>query len=113
MGLIPTASAISLIVICIDFNNVPKILELALSNGVDPLSGRAVALQTGDASLFKAFEDLYAAFVQQLNYVVDLKIRINNYIEQMFATYAPAPFLSVVIADCITRKRLQQRWTAL
>jgi pyruvate formate-lyase/glycerol dehydratase family glycyl radical enzyme len=83
--------------------NVPKILELALNNGIDPLSGRAVALQTGDASLFKDFEDLYAAFAQQLNYVVDLKIRINNYIEQMFATYAPAPFLSVVIADCIAK----------
>jgi pyruvate formate-lyase/glycerol dehydratase family glycyl radical enzyme len=83
--------------------NVPKILELALNNGIDPLSGRAVALQTGDASLFKDFEDLYAAFAQQLNYVIDLKIRINNYIEQMFATYAPAPFLSVVIADCIAK----------
>ena len=81
--------------------NVPKILELALNNGVDPLSGQAVGLQTGDAADFKNFEDLYAAFVKQLNFVVDVKISANNIIEHMYATDAPAPFLSVVIADCI------------
>ena len=83
--------------------NVPKILELTLNNGMDPLTGQAAGLQTGDAAAFRDFDDLYAAFVKQLNYVVDLKIRVNNYLEQMYATYAPAPFLSVVIADCIAK----------
>ena len=46
---------------------------------------------------------LYEAFVRQLNYIVDLNIKVNNYIERMYAKYAPAPFLSVVIADCITK----------
>jgi formate C-acetyltransferase len=41
--------------------------------------------------------------VRQLNYIVDLKIKVNNYIERMYAQYAPAPFLSVVIADCIAK----------
>jgi formate C-acetyltransferase len=82
--------------------NLPKILELALNNGNDPLSGEAVGLETGDSSAFEDFDMLYEAFVRQLNYIVDLKIRVNNYIERMYAKYAPAPFLSVVIADCIT-----------
>jgi formate C-acetyltransferase len=43
-----------------------------------------------------------AAFSAQLEYVVDLKVRVNNLIERMYASYAPAPFLSVVISDCIT-----------
>jgi formate C-acetyltransferase len=81
--------------------NVPKILELALNNGVDPLNGNQVGIQTGDPRAFKHFDELYEAFQRQLQYVVDLKIRVNNYIERMFATYAPAPFLSVVINDCI------------
>ena len=83
--------------------NLPKILELTLNNGLDPLSGEAVGLQTGDPAEFTDFEMLYAAFVRQLNYIVDLKIKVNNYIERMYARYAPAPFLSVVIADCIAR----------
>ena len=58
--------------------NVPKILELTLNNGMDPLTGQAVGLQTGDAAAFKDFDDLYAGFVKQLNYVVDLKIKANN-----------------------------------
>lgn len=85
--------------------NVPKILELALNNGVDPLTGNRIGPQTGDPAGFKDFEALYEAFERQLHYIVDLKIKVNNYIERMYATYAPAPFLSVVIRDCIAKGR--------
>jgi formate C-acetyltransferase len=81
--------------------NVPKVLELALNNGTDPLSGNKVGPATGDPRLFQNFDEFYAAFTAQLEYVVDLKIRVNNLIERMYASYAPAPFLSVVISDCI------------
>jgi formate C-acetyltransferase len=85
--------------------NVPKVLELALNNGVDPLTGKQVGSQTGDAAAFTAFEQVYAAFEKQLDRVVDLKVRVNNHIERMFAAHSPAPFLSVVISDCIAKGR--------
>ena len=85
--------------------NVPKILEITLNNGVDPLTGTKVGIETGDACTFTSFDDLYEAFGKQLAYVVDLKIRVNNYIERMYAKYSPAPFLSVVIHDCIKKGR--------
>ncbi len=81
--------------------NVPKILELTLNNGRDPLTGRKVGLDSGDPMTFQNFDALYNAFVKQLRYIVDLKIGANNIIERLYAAYAPAPFLSVVIADCI------------
>ncbi|MGD8520129.1 MAG: glycyl radical protein [Desulfobacterales bacterium] len=81
--------------------NVPKILELVLNDGVDPITGRRVGLNTGDPREFKDFDALYEAFNKQLNYIVDLKIKVNNLIERQYAAYVPAPFLSVVIADCI------------
>jgi len=83
--------------------NVPKLLELALYNGVDPISGQKVGLATGDPKGFQFFDELYDAFVKQLNMIVDLKNRVNNYIERMFASHMPAPFLSVVIRDCIVK----------
>jgi pyruvate formate-lyase/glycerol dehydratase family glycyl radical enzyme len=83
--------------------NLPKILELTLNNGIDPLSGETVGLETGDSLAFEDFDTLYEAFARQLNYIVDLKIKVNNYIERVYAKYAPAPFLSVVIADCIAK----------
>lgn len=81
--------------------NIPKILELALNNGFDPVGKKQIGPATGDPHLFKSYNQLYDAFLKQLHYIVDLKIRVNNYIERMFALYSPAPFLSVVIRDCI------------
>ncbi len=83
--------------------NVPKILEITLNNGIDPLSGKEVGLKTGDPLNFTSFEELYSAFTRQLEHVVNIKIRVNNYIERMYARYSPAPFLSVVISDCIEK----------
>jgi formate C-acetyltransferase len=85
--------------------NVPKILEVTLNNGINPVTGITVGLQTGDPRTFKNYEELYGAFLKQLNYVVDLKMRVSNYIDRMFAKYAPAPFLSVVTEDCVARGR--------
>ncbi|WP_028585885.1 trans-4-hydroxy-L-proline dehydratase [Desulfogranum mediterraneum] len=85
--------------------NVPKILEITLNNGHDPLSGKQVGLETGDPRGFNSFEALYTAFSRQLTHIIDLKIRVNNYIERMYAKYSPAPLLSVVISDCIEKGR--------
>jgi pyruvate formate-lyase/glycerol dehydratase family glycyl radical enzyme len=83
--------------------NVPKILEVTLNNGIDPSSGKQVGIPTGDPCKFNSYEDLYDAFRRQLDYIIDQKIRVSNYIDRMFAKYAPAPFLSVVIEDCIAK----------
>ncbi|RLC63481.1 MAG: formate C-acetyltransferase/glycerol dehydratase family glycyl radical enzyme, partial [Chloroflexi bacterium] len=76
---------------------------ITLNNGVDPLTGEMVGIETGDSRSFNTFDELYSAFEKQLEYVVDLKIRVNNYIERVYAENVPAPFLSVVIADCIAK----------
>ncbi|KAF5047548.1 Choline trimethylamine-lyase [anaerobic digester metagenome] len=81
--------------------NVPKVLELALNDGRDQLTGRQIGPNTGDPLSFASFDDLYGAFTRQLEWVVDLKVRVNNYIERMYAAHSPAPFLSTVIHDCI------------
>jgi len=84
--------------------NVPKIFEVTLNNGIDPVNGKLVGVKTGDPIKdFNNFEDLYSAFLKQLNFVIDQKIRVSNYIDKMFAKYAPAPLLSVVIDDCIKK----------
>lgn len=85
--------------------NVPKILEVTLNNGINPVTGVRVGPETGDPRSFGNFNELYDAFLQQLHYVVDLKMKVSNYIDRMFAKYAPAPFLSVVIEDCIEKGR--------
>lgn len=83
--------------------NVPKILEVTLNNGSDPVSGKQVGLPTGDPRGFASYDELYGAFLRQLHYIVDQKMRVSNYIDRMFAKYAPATFLSLFIDDCVAR----------
>ncbi len=85
--------------------NSPKIFEVTLNNGVDPLTGKQIGPATGDPREFTTFDELYDAFEKQLAYFVDMKVEVNQYIESMFARYVPAPFLSVVIQDCIDKGR--------
>ncbi len=83
--------------------NMPKVLEITLNNGVDPRSGRKIGLETGEPTQFETFEELFEAYDKQLSYFVDVKIRGNNVIERLYANYMPAPFLSLLIDDCIAR----------
>jgi formate C-acetyltransferase len=85
--------------------NLPKILELALHDGLDPRTAKQLGPHTGDPRAFTTFDDFFAAFERQLKHFVDIKIRGNNLIETLFAKYMPAPFLSLLIDDCITRGR--------
>jgi pyruvate formate-lyase/glycerol dehydratase family glycyl radical enzyme len=81
--------------------NLPKILEITLNNGVDPLTGKQIGLNTGKPELFDSFEELLNAFNKQLTYFIDIKIKGSNIIEKIFANYLPVPFLSLLIDDCI------------
>jgi trans-4-hydroxy-L-proline dehydratase len=85
--------------------NPVKVLEITLNNGVDPRTGKRIGLEAGDAASFAAFDDLFTAFREQLRHFIDIKIRGNNVIERLYATLMPAPFLSVVIDDCIKNGR--------
>ena len=83
--------------------NVPKIIEITLNNGINPFTGKQVSIKTGDPRDFRSYDELYNAFKKQLNYIVNQKVLVSNYIDRMFAKYSPATFLSVVIEDCITK----------
>ncbi len=81
--------------------NLAKILELTINNGFDPRTQKQIGPKTGVAAHFQSLDELMQAWETQLNYFIDLKIKGNNIIEKMWATYMPAAFLSVFIDDCI------------
>jgi len=81
--------------------NLPKILEVALNNGVDPRTGRQIGVATGNVGAFSSFDEVFQAFDQQLRHFVEIKVQGNQFIEQLYASRMPAVFLSVLIDDCI------------
>ncbi|MGD8625709.1 MAG: glycyl radical protein [Anaerolineae bacterium] len=85
--------------------NMPKVLELALHNGLDPRTGRQLGPQTGDPAAFDTFEALFSAYRAQLDYFIDVKVRGNQVIERLYAGQMPSPFLSLLIDDCIATGR--------
>ncbi len=83
--------------------NWPKILELTLNNGIDPRTGLQVGPKTGTPDTFSSFDTLFTAYRDQLKYFIDLKIESNSAIERLYANDMPAPFLSLLIDDCIKK----------
>ncbi|MBN2863994.1 MAG: glycyl radical protein [Bacteroidales bacterium] len=85
--------------------NLPKVLEITLNNGFDRRTGTQIGLKTGMANDYRSFEELLNAFKAQVNYFIDIKIRGNNIILKSFARWLPAPFLSLLIEDCIANAK--------
>jgi len=85
--------------------NLPKVLELALHQGVDPRTGLRLGPRTGDPRAWTGFGALLEAFRAQLRHLIDVKIEGNHVIERLYAERMPAPFLSVLTDDCIAKGR--------
>lgn len=83
--------------------NLPKVLEITLNNGWDPRTEKQVGIETGDPCVFATYDELFAAFREQLRHFIDIKIAGNNIIERLYADHMPAPFLSLLIDDCIAK----------
>ena len=85
--------------------NIPKVFQLTLFNGFDQYSGKQIGLELGYGKDFKTYDELWEAFKKQLQHIVNIKIRGNNVIEQLYAQEMPAPCLSVVTNDCISNAK--------
>lgn len=83
--------------------NLAKVLEITLHNGFDPRTKKQLGLQTGNPEDFKTYDELFEAYKKQLNHFINIKIRGNIIIERLYADYMPAPFMSMLIDDCISK----------
>lgn len=81
--------------------NLTKILEITLNNGLDPQTGKQIGVQTGDPKTFRTIDELIEAYKKQIYYFADVKIKGNVIIERLYAELLPAPFMSLLIDDCI------------
>jgi pyruvate formate-lyase/glycerol dehydratase family glycyl radical enzyme len=83
--------------------NLPKVFEITLNNGIDPRTGKEIGLRSGEPAQFSSYQELFEAFKKQVKHFVDIKVEGSNIIERLYAEYLPAPFLSILISDCIAQ----------
>lgn len=81
--------------------NLTKVFEITLHNGVDPKTGKTIGIETGEAENFNTFDDLMKAYKKQLEYFINIKLKGNRIIEQLWAKNLPAPLMSLLTDDCI------------
>ncbi|MFC2029983.1 pyruvate formate lyase family protein [Chloroflexota bacterium] len=81
--------------------NLGKVLELTMNNGFDPRTQTQIGPQTGDPKDFQNFEELYAAFEQQLQNCEDI-LRRGAWIASMLtAEMIPVTWRSLLTKGCI------------
>ena len=81
--------------------NLGKVLELTMNNGFDPRTKKQIGPKTGNPEDFKNFEELYAAFEQQLQFCEDI-LRRGAWIASMLtAEFLPVTWRSILTKGCI------------
>ncbi len=83
--------------------NQVKVLELVLHNGVDPLTGKRVGLETGDPSSFETFAELLEAFKKQYEFWAGRLTWLGRLAWGEERRYFRVPFFSSVLHGCIER----------
>lgn len=71
-----------------------KGVELAFHNGLDPLTGNKLGIETGELSTFDTFEKFYEAYMAQTFKLVEDAIRISDFYDRHFIEMSPSPMLS-------------------
>jgi formate C-acetyltransferase len=81
--------------------NLGKVIELTMNNGFDPRTKKQIGPRTGNPEDFKNFEELYAAFEQQLQFCEDT-LRRGSWIANMLnAEVLPLAWRSILTGGCI------------
>jgi pyruvate formate-lyase/glycerol dehydratase family glycyl radical enzyme len=84
------------------FNKI-KAFELALNDGIEPRSGLRLGVATGDPRDFTSFEELYDAFIAQVEYLVGVYIDAWRLTQQVRREVYSIPFGSILLDDCIAK----------
>lgn len=91
------------------FFSLAKCLELALNDGLDPLTGQQLGPHTGTIESMTTFAEVVAAYRTQIEYFVKLLVISNNCCDISHGSVCPLPFLSSMVADCVPKgKSLQE-----
>ena len=83
--------------------NLAKGVELALHDGVDPLSGERLGLHTGDPRTFTGFEQLWDAYVRQMDFFLTRSLECIRAAEGQWPNINPSPLIAATIDDCTAR----------
>lgn len=83
--------------------NLAKTMELALNNGVDPVSGIRLGPESGNPAGMNTFEQLMGAVLCQIDAQVDKSTEHIRKFEPHWPDINPSPVLAGTFTDCLAK----------
>ena len=83
--------------------NLNKVLELAMTGGIDLITGKQLSPDYGSLETYQTFEELEEAFRKLVDYYMDKMVTACEWVEKGHIDLLPTPFLSAVIDHCMER----------
>lgn len=87
----------------VGYINAVKLVEFVFNNGVDPVSGKLIGLQTGELGALTSFADFMEAYKKQMEYFTKLMCEAYNIVGSCHVHMMPALISSALVDDCIDR----------
>jgi pyruvate-formate lyase len=81
----------------------PKLLEITLHNGYDPVSKRQMGLETGEFKNFKTFEEFYDAFKKQVECIITIISGFSKKIYEITAANSCNLFGAMLFDGCLEK----------
>jgi len=97
----------------IGYVNLPKILEITLNNGIDPITGKTVGLATGNATEFTEFDEFWEAYEKQIDHAIELLTKADRVAAGILAANKPTPFISSLLQGCLESGKTMQEGGAV
>lgn len=85
------------------FINLLKVFEMTYNDGMDPMTGKRLCPGRGTLEQFKSFDDLYAAFLDQMAYYTRAHVSFDAVGDLVLEEMVPDAFCSALVDDCIGR----------
>ncbi|MCK4793508.1 MAG: hypothetical protein KAV87_57800, partial [Desulfobacteraceae bacterium] len=76
--------------------NLSKMVEFALYDGVDKLSGKQSGPKSGDPRSFRSMDEFFSTVKKQLEYAVYVNCIYNNVMDWAFANWHPVPVIDLL-----------------
>jgi formate C-acetyltransferase len=83
--------------------NLAKVLDLALNNGIDRLTGKQIGLPTGDPGRFTSLDGVISAFQKQLEHCIKMMSTESELVDALIRDMMCLPYASIHVKGCLER----------
>ena len=81
--------------------NLAKPVELVLNNGLDPLTGIHVGVETGDPAAFDTYDEFQTAYFAQLEMQIEKSMDSVRKHEELWPQINPSPLVAGTFQSCL------------